>query len=648
MVQTVAEQKKKGIRLWSREIPGTPRCLTLASDHHEVVVGSQEGDVHFFDSKGDLTWEANVGPPVTAVGVLPLRKRVVILDEYSHLTGIDFAGKKKFQKNFNVYWTSFEIKSGNLILWGWKSAPVKVNASGKVVQEFKIPHPWRRLRAVPKKDRFWVVHNQVCMGLYNAQGTNLWLVNNPSPIDLSRTSPSDLEVSDKGDVLAVSCHEKGVFIYNGNEHTLHQMDLEKIVTHVAVSGNGKFLLLSDALQKVYLVTQDAHVLWEKKLDSNAEMIRIDRKGDRVLVLEENGILSCFRFTGEEDDRSNFLELTDFNQVADKKNLWDLPSPVLNRSQNVRVEVADDGRTVLCGGGKDFQMYDLSGQMIWNKSFMAVLTHCRVTPGGKVFLWSSNELYFHDGANGLEKHLAFYQAPLRECAVDPAGDGFLIFDAGHHLALHDAAGQKLWDRPLKKKLQKFQLDVSGKLAVFQGAPRAVYLLNLKTLKAKHTVLGGPVRVLRISRQSVYVGGEGGRCHALDPNAGIRWKFQLDAPIQDIVLLDHRVAFVTQKGRAVLVEENGRRVGEFPLQSAHSVLTWHGEDILELVPRKDGINCYKVPSRELLWKLPLGGLVQALAVSDGNNRLAVLDSKKLHFFQLIQEQDGMEDRTHFLEL
>jgi hypothetical protein len=79
-----------------------------------------------------------------------------------------------------------------------------------------------------------------------------------------------------------------------------------------------------------------------------------------------------------------------------------------------------------------------------------------------------------------------------------------------------------------------------------------------------------------------------------------------------------------------------------------LTWHGEDILELVPRKDGIGCYKVPSRELLWKLPLGGLVQALAVSDGTNRLAVLDSKKLHFFQLIQEQDGMEDRTHFLEL
>ncbi len=258
--QQIIEQKKSAIELWKRDVPGQLTSVDLSPEHHWVALGFDNGVVHFLDAEGKLAWEADVGQPVKSVKILARKKKVAILNEYSQLFLVDFSGKLALKKGFKQFWSGLDSKSGDLLLSGWKSKPRRIDVKGRTVREYSIPQPWIRVLPVPKKEQFWVVHNQVCLGLYQSNGTNLWLVNNPSPIELSRDMPSEFAISDTGDVFAISCFNQGVYIYNGINQTLSQIDLDRPVAHVDVSGNGKFLLLADQLGKITMASKSAAVV----------------------------------------------------------------------------------------------------------------------------------------------------------------------------------------------------------------------------------------------------------------------------------------------------------------------------------------------------------------------------------------------------
>ena len=209
-------KKNSGSRLWRTDVDGPVRCIDFSATDHWTAVGFGNGDVQAINPNGKVVWEQNVGPAVLQVRVLPVKKRIVVLNEYSRLMAFDYSGREVFNKGFKSYWTSFEIQSGNIILWGWKSPPLKLNSNGKIIQKLPIPHPWRRLKAASRKNRFWVVHNEVCLGLYDSEGTNLWLVNHPTNIDLSRTHPSDIELEDWGRLDASD--EESYTVAKGVEH----------------------------------------------------------------------------------------------------------------------------------------------------------------------------------------------------------------------------------------------------------------------------------------------------------------------------------------------------------------------------------------------------------------------------------------------
>ncbi|MFQ5482646.1 MAG: hypothetical protein ACE5ER_07795, partial [Nitrospinaceae bacterium] len=218
-------------------------------------------------------------------------------------------------KKFKVYWTSVEVQSKALVLWGWRSPPRVLNFQGKKLRELSLPKPWRVVRAMRRKDLFFVVHNQVAVGVYDAKGTRRWSVNSPAPIDLSRATPADIVASDTGNLVAVGCFDKGVYLYNLLARTLRHIDLETRVDHLAVSGDGRWLLLADAVGGIRLVTAEATVVWEKRLASRVRFCRLDRKGQRALVLEESGRLSCLEFTDSQRPRAQFLELEEKGPAA---------------------------------------------------------------------------------------------------------------------------------------------------------------------------------------------------------------------------------------------------------------------------------------------------------------------------------------------
>lgn len=642
------EQKKSATEIWKRDVPGPWNAVDLNPDDHYLAIGFNNGAVHLIDPEGRLAWEADVGQPVKDVKILPGKKRVAILNEYSQLIVIDYAGKLKFKKGFKVFWSGLDVKSGDVVLWGWKHQPRRINARGNIVREYNIPHPWVRVLAVPKKEQFWVVHNQICMGLYQSDGTNLWMVNSPAPLELSRELNSDFAISDKGDVFAVSCFNKGVYLYNGNEKTLSQIDLDRSVGHVDVSGNGKYILLADQLGKIYMASNSAAVVWEKEMLSPASFCRIDRKGTRVIVGEENGTLSCFKFLKKGEKRSNFLELTEFHDLGDHKEIWSQPIHKVSRTPGT-LQLSGDGRFILLGDGKEFQLYDSAGSLVWIKHFMTRLSRFQLSQNGKkVLLSSESELFLLDTQSLREKHLTFYGAELKEVALAPSGTAVLAFDQFKTLTCYSGQGKKQWSRKLKAEIYNIRIHNLASRAVFQSSPKTLIVLDLKRLKLKSTTLGGPITALELNAHGIFAGGEMGRCYGIDLNGKVRWRQQIEGPITEIIALKSKVAFRNKKGELLICNHDGSGRESYSSQNSRSRFAQYKKELLELVPSGDMLSCHKVPGGELVWRLPLAGAAQSIAVSETANRMTILDSHTMHYHQLVYEAHATEDRSSFLEL
>jgi outer membrane protein assembly factor BamB len=175
-----------------------------------------------------------------------------------------------------------------------------------------------------------------------------------------------------------------------------------------------------------------------------------------------------------------------------------------------------------------------------------------------------------------------------------------------------------------------------------------VLDLKSFKLKRTVLGGPVTALELTQDGIFAGGKMGRCYGLDLNGKEQWQHKMKGPIEDIIALKKKVVFRNQQGDVMICSHDGRKLGESTAHSSHSLFGQYKKDVLELVPSGDMLSCYKVPTGDLVWRFPLVGGIQSVAVSETANRMAILDSEGFHYHQLVHEPHAVEDRSSFLEL
>ncbi|CAI2718971.1 conserved protein of unknown function [Nitrospina watsonii] len=643
-----SQANKTGVRLWALEVQGTVTCADFDASTHWLALGFEDGHVQLIDASGHVLWDVNVGQPLRQVRVLPVKKRVAALDEYSYLTGYDFSGRRMFRDDFGGVWSSVEVKNGFFYLWGWKAETLKVDGSGRIRKRLALPPPRRVVRAVPKQDRFWIVHNQISLGLYTAQGVNLWMVNCPAAIDLDRDRPSEIAVSDAGDALAICCFDKGVYIFDGEARSLRHINLDRTVNHIDVSGDGEYLLLSDPFQNVYLADREARVVWQAKLDSPIDALFVDRKGDRVLVLEERGVLACYKFVKATEARTDYLELTSFSEVSDKKEIWKQKVPPSVAHGDPVLKLSGDGKRFLLGGRKEFRLCDAEGRELATKSFLTGMDHAALSHSGdRAFFYSANELSVVDIKSRKESQIGFYHYPLKAVGIDPAGKSFMTYDASGWVSFYSGSGKKKGSRDFNLSIRAILLNQRLGYAVLHTSPAVVVLLELKTLKARRIRLNAPLRAWALDDSGLYLGGGDGGCHRFNLEGERDWKFVLPEAVTDIDVLPRFVVFRGEQSAAFVFEKIGYQPEACAQHHARSVFTQHRDDILELVPVRDTVSCYKAFANELVWKMSLGSSVKALAASPGTNRMVVLDAKHCHYHQLITEAAQLEDRSSYLE-
>ena len=225
-------------------------------------------------------------------------------------------------------------------------------------------------------------------------------------------------------------------------------------------------------------------------------------------------MTCYKFLEEGERRSSFLEFTQFHELGDHKEIWSQPVHKVSPSPG-QLEISADGRFVLLTDGKEFQLYDSTGSLVWFKHFMTRLPNAQLSRNGKkVLLFSNTELFLLDTQTRKEKHLTFYSAELSEVALAPSGTAILAFDKYKTLTCYSGQGKEVWSRNLKKKIYNLRIHNLARRAVFQSSPKILFVLDLQNLKLKKATLSGPVTALELTRDGIFAGGKMGRCYGLD--------------------------------------------------------------------------------------------------------------------------------------
>ncbi len=640
---------KDGVQIWTQLISEPIACLDFSPRESLVGIGFEDGRVQMLDAFGNLLWEVQASKrSINDLKIVDSKKCLTVLVDDGRLKKFNFSGALKWEKKFDPKWTGLEAKSNGYYLWHWNSPVLALNGSGKKLKEIPLPLPLRKLKFLPKYGGFFVVHNPLSVGVYNSRGVNQWCANHPVQIQLSRDINSDVDVGDYGKTLAICCFEKGAYIYNGLEATLKNMELENPMSHLAVSRDGRRLLFTDTLGGVYLVSRDVQILWQGSLEAPPLLCKLNGDGTQALIYDERGGLSCFRFFEGDEDRNQFFDLGNYKDTITKQAIWKKEIGEKHRPPGGLLKISPDGRWFLYGLTKDFYLIDSQGNLVWEKSFLNRFRQSWfINNGDTIVLANDNIVYLYNLKSGIEKRFTFFKMGLREIALHPLGDKFLTHCRDGFLSLHTAEGKTLWKRSIKQKIGAMRIGLEGK-AVLNGVGRALYLLDLEDFKARKVTLDDSFSQICLDASGLYVGSVGGQCYALDLEGNIKWKRSVGQKIVSIACLNQKAVFVGREKRAFLFDAAGNPVSEGALQNAHSILNDCSDDILEIVPQRRTISCYKLFGEQPLWTAAFQTGVDLSDVCESGNRMTVLDASHFYFFDLVPDVERIQDRASFLEL
>jgi outer membrane protein assembly factor BamB len=532
-------------------------------------------------------------------------------------------------------------------LWNWNSSILELDYDGKPAREIQLPNPLRLLRLVPKLNEFIVVHDQLTVARYDKNQNNLWTINNPALIELSEQITSDMDVSDAGNMLAISCFDRGVFIYSHSE-SIRNIELEYPVSHVALSRNGKALLLADSFHNAFLIDNHSNILWEHTFQSEILFCRLNQTGSRALVYDKGGMLSCFEFYEGLEGRADFLELTQVDSTPDKREIWRKPVLIEERPFGGVLTISRNGSCFLFGQKNNYSAFDSQGRLVWKKSFMVPYSEHFISHDGKhIFLRNSDEVFIAEVTSGKGNVSTFYGSALRETAFDPAGQGFIVYDNNDVISYFSNKGKRIWKLKLKHKASKLRIDSTAGIALFKGENNILFIINLKNHQITKATVHESFSKTCIYAGVVYLGCESGMIYALSLSGEVQWKARTKNPVVRIIPFNDRVAVVGNNGNTFVFDLAGGLAGEAQIHNSKSILNCASEEILEIVPEKNTISCYKLLADELFWRIQLKSPDYLVSVSEQADRMILLDHENFHYHYLAQRPDLSSERANFLE-
>lgn len=639
--------KKRGVCLWQKVISQKPACLEYSPTLNLSALGFCDGNVQFFDAHGKVLWQSTVAGSISGLKIIENGKKVAVLTDFGQLHIYNFSGTKLIERHFGRQWVQLDASHNAYYLWNWNSGVLQLGYDGKPVREIPLPLPLRQLRLIPKQKEFIVVHDQLTIARYDENGNNLWTVNNPALIELSDSITSDIEVSDSGKQLAVSCFDRGVFIYSDTA-SIRNIELEFPVAHIALSRNGRRMILADSQGRLYLVDLEGNIIWEHTIQTETLFCRLNQTGSRSLIHDKGGLLSCFEFYEGFEGRSDFLELNSVDSLLEKKAIWRKPLLKDEKPFGGVLTISQNGNRFIFGKDNRYHAFDSQGTLIWEKSFLVPYSDTYITNDGKsLFLRNADEVFMADLATGKEFFKTFYGGALREAAFDPSAQGFIVYDNNDVISFYSHNGKRTWKLTLKSKVSKLRLDCKSGIALFKGENNVLFAINLKNHKIEKISVDEIISYTGINDGTIYLACETGIIYALDVSGEIKWKARTKNKSAKIIPFKETLAVIGKEGHTLIYNHEGNPIAEAQIHNSKSILNGSSDEIIEIVPEKSAISCYKLLSGELMWRIQARSPDYLVSVSSHADRMILVDQDCFQYHYLVKRPDLSSERANYLE-
>ncbi len=532
-------------------------------------------------------------------------------------------------------------------LWGWNTGVTHIDSRGNEKGRIRTLRPICELKSIRRKKQFFVIHDSLNLGLYRLDGAEVWRARHPVPIDFSQRC-ADIDISDCGRAVAITAFEKGVYIYNAQNCSLKNLELDKPVVRAAVSRNGEMLLLGDPFGTLYLASEDNHIYWQERLKNEALYCRLDQEGQRALVFEKGGILSSFAFFDGKEERSSFLELKTVNTVPDKNEIWKKSYYKQKGPLYGNVALSGNGERILFYDGKTFFLYDFDGKPVWQRSFMTRFDNAFLSDDGNIiFMVGDKNIYVANLRLEKERHLTFYRSAIKTFSFDGYDGKFLIVDKRNSISLYNSTGKKLWTSALKKISGAAILCGKKNSAIMRISDNCVYIINLESLKAKKVSVDQPFTKMSLGGSAFYLWGVGGKILSIGFNGSLRWEYNSKLNVRDVTVIKNKIILRGQALRTILLNDKGVLLHKGKMRSSSSIWNHYSRDLLEITPEKTMVTCRNFQTGKILWKANVSDELKAIAVGRLSDRMGILGADFLYYHYILEKPGLDSGDTSFLE-
>ncbi|MGV7222438.1 MAG: hypothetical protein ACQ9MH_13015 [Nitrospinales bacterium] len=642
-----ALQKYSGIQLWNRKVTGPACCIDFSPKNHWTALGFEDGSVQLIDKEGSVCWERNIDSHIMDIKILESKKRVAVLDEGGRLVCFKMNGDIHFNKPFGFKYLSFSVKADGFYLWGWNTGVSHIDTRGNEKYRLRTLRPICSFKALRRKKQFFVIHDSMNLGLYRQDGSEIWRIKHPVPIDFSEKY-ADIDISDDGRAVAITAFEKGVYIYDARNCSLKNFELDNPITRAAVSRDGEKFLLGDPFGLLCLASDDNHIFWEKHLQNEVQYCRLDQEGNRALVYEKGGFLSSFEFFTGTEERSEFLEIKAINTILEKREIWKKPYAKLKGSSQGNINISDNGERVLLNEGNAFYLYDLDGNVVWQRSFMTRFGKAYLSKNGQIIcLIGEDNVFICDLKLGKERHLTFYSVGIKRFSFDPHEGSFLTVDKRKTLSMYNSIGKRLWKSDLKQSISSAILCGKKNVAVLRVSEKFIYFINLNTLKVKKVIVDPEYSKLFFSKTAFYSWSSKGKLISINLNGKIKWELDLKSKIKSVAVLKNTIIVQGQGMNTTLLNEKGDIIHSGKMSNSRCLWNYSSNDLIEISPEKKTVVCRIFNKDKVLWKIKVDDEVKNIDVSETGDRMCILGEDFLYYHYLVNKPHLDDDPSSFLE-
>lgn len=278
-----------------------------------VIILYDNGDIQCISPSGKKVWSLSLECKPIAFRINAEGLLLAILGE-GELIFCDIFTKAVRKIDVNEKMQLLEYYKNYAALGGYQQEITLIRPSGRILKTIPFDYLIRQFKVVPLTDNLLIYNQNRDLICTDIDGNVEWILE-----QLMITS--EIMVSEKG--------RRGYFVMDSNlliqfdipGESIFELSCQPPQRLFSQSLDGRFLLILDVSNTLKMFDDKTNKIWEYPFEHTIEQIKISRRGNFFLTIDNDDILTCYSTTSMKKERGDFIELKEDKRILDKEIIW---------------------------------------------------------------------------------------------------------------------------------------------------------------------------------------------------------------------------------------------------------------------------------------------------------------------------------------